>query len=197
MSETLRYVEGLLTNFPDNAQGLIKPVNMRDFVASFINGRGFLSDETPINLPILDGTPTVVNPLLQSPIKTLVGLWIFDANNFGLQNYNAIPDIIIPAGYSKLLSIVSVLDVTKSAGGADNYLMQHTKNGVPLGQAESVQFTAAGTQTVTLLATDLADLSLSDLYGVQVTGDGTTDDLTLNYFTMTLSDSILLSDPGP
>ena len=170
---------------------------MRDFVASFINGRGFLSDETPINLPILDGTPTSVNPLLLSPIATTTGLWIFDGNNFGLQNYAAIPDVIIPAGYQKLMSLVSVLDVTKSAGGADSYLMQHTKNGAPLGQAESVQFTAAGTQTVTLLATDLTDLSLSDLYGVQVTGAGTTDDLTLNYFTMTMSDSILLADPTP
>ena len=62
MSQTLRYVTGLLTNFPDNSQGLIKPVNMRDFVSSFINGRGFLVDETPVNIPILDGTPTAVNP---------------------------------------------------------------------------------------------------------------------------------------
>ena len=195
MSQTLRYVAGLLTNFPDNSQGLIKPVNMRDFVASFINGRGFLVDETPVNIPILDGTPTSVNPLLLSPSVTLTGLWVFDGNNFAIQNYQAIPDIIIPVDYSKLLSMVAVLDVTKTAGGADEYLFQYTKNGAPQGLAESVQFTAAGTQTITLLSTDLANLSLSDTYGVQITGDGTTDDLTLNYFTMTMADSILLAAP--
>ncbi len=195
MAETLRYVAGLLTNFPDNSQGLIKPVNMRDFVASFINGRGFLVDETPVNVPILDGTPTAVNPLLLSPVVTLTGLWVFDGNNFAVQNYLGIPDIIIPANYQKLLSLVSVLDITKAAGGSDSYQMQYTKNGAPQGLIESVVFPAAGTQTVTLLTTDLADLSLSDTYGVQITGDGTTDDLTLNYFTMTLSDSILLAAP--
>jgi len=195
MAETLRYVEGLLANFPDNSQGLIKPVNMRDFVASFINGRGFLVDETPVNIPITDGVFTSVNPLLLSPIKSTTGLWIFDGNNLGVQNYNAIPDVIIPAAYQKLLSLVTVLDVSKAAGGADNYLMQHTKNGLPLGLAESVQFTAAGTQTVTLLATDFVDLSLADTFGVAIAGDGTIDDLTLNYFTMNLSDSILLAAP--
>ena len=131
MAETLRYVAGLLTNFPDNSQGLIKPVNMRDFVASFINGRGFLVDETPVNVPILDGTPTAVNPLLLSPVVTLTGLWVFDGNNFAVQNYLGIPDIIIPANYQKLLSLVSVLDITKAAGGSDSYQMQYTKNGAP------------------------------------------------------------------
>ena len=196
MAETLRYVAGLLANFPDNSQGLIKPVHMRDFVASFINGRGFIVDETGITLPISDGPFTAVNPLLLSPEATTTSTWGFDGNNFGFSQYDLIPDLIIPAGYSKLLSLVSVLDVTKSAGGADNYLFQHTKNGAPLGLAESVQFTASGTQTVTLLASTLADLSLTDLYGVQVAGDGTTDDLVLNYFTMTLADSILILDPA-
>ena len=195
MSETLRYIEGLLTNFPDNSQGLIKPVNMRDFVVSFINGRGFLVDETNVNLPILDGTPVVVNPLLISPVVTTTGLWGFDGNNFGVSNYANIPDIIIPADYKKLLSIVAVLDVTKSAGGADSYSMEFIKNGAPHGLPETVEFTAAGTQTVTLLSTDLADLSLPDTYGVQVTGVGTTDDLSLNYFTMNFADSILLESP--
>ena len=195
MSETLRYISGLLTNFPDNAQGLIKPVNMRDFVVSFINGRGFLVDETNVNIPILDGTPTVVNPLLLSPEVTITGLWVFDGNNFGVSNYANIPDIIIPADYKKLLSIVAVIDVTKSAGGADAYSMEFVKNGQPHGLPETVQFTAAGTQTVTLLSTDLADLSLSDTYGVQITGVGTTDDLSLNYFTMNFTDSILLVAP--
>ena len=195
MSETLRYVEGLLTNFPDNSQGLIKPVNMRDFVASFINGRGFLVDETAVVIPITDGVPIAVNPLLLSPVGTATGLYIFDGNNFGVQNYQAIPDVIIPASYQKLLSHVSVIDVTKVAGGADNYLFQQTKNGVGFGLATSVQFTAAGSQTVTIIATDLVDLSLSDTYGVQMTGVGTSDDLTLTYFSMTLSDSILLAAP--
>ena len=199
MSETLRYVDGLLANFPDNSQGLIDAVNMRDFVASFINGRGFLVEEDPVTLPISDGVWTHINPLLPDPeISTSETLWVWDGNNYAVNNYLAIPDVIIPSGYSKLLQIVAVLDITKVAGGADNYLIQVTKDGVGIGLSESVQFSAAGTQTITVLDSSVADLSVAAAtYGVQIQGVGTTDDLVLNYFTQSMNDSILLSSPTP
>jgi hypothetical protein len=197
MSETLRYVSGLLANFPDNSQGLIDAVHMRDFVASFINGRGFIVDETDVTIPITDGVWTAVNPLLVSPEFFPEALWTFDGNNFAIQNYSGIPDIIIPVGYSKLLSLVAWFTVTKAAGGSDNYIAQFTKNGVGIGLPEVVSFAAAGSQTVTIIDSEIVDLSVVDTYGVQIQGDGTNDDLVMNYFTMQPADSILLSEPTP
>ena len=126
MSQTLRYVNGLIANFPDNTSGLIKAEHIRDFCVSFVNGRGFLVDETNVTLPIQDGTWTQINPLLISPESTVNTLWVFDGNNFGVSNYGALADTIVPAGYTKLMSITVVLDLDKAAGGSDNYEVQVT-----------------------------------------------------------------------
>ena len=197
MAQTLKYVGELLSQFPDNVSGLIQPEDVRDFVVSVIDGTGTLVDETEINIPILDGVWTSINPLLLSPESTANSLWVFDANNFAVNNYTALPTTVIPSGYSKLLRVVAVLDLFKAGGGADNYQMQVTKNGVGIGLAETVQFEASGGQTVTLLDSSITDVSVSDVYGIQVQGVGSTDDLTLIYFTQQMSDSILLAAPLP
>ena len=197
MGQTLRYVNGLIANFPDNTSGLIKAEHIRDFCVSFVNGRGFLVDETNVTIPIQDGTWTQINPLLISPESTVNTLWVFDGNNFGVSNYNAFSDTIVPAGYTKLMSIIVVLDLDKAAGGADNYDVQVTKNNVGIGLAETIEYDASGSQTVTVLASIGADVSLSDTYGVQIRGVGTDDDLTLRYLSYSLSDSILLAEPTP
>ena len=197
MAQTLKYVGELLSQFPDNVSGLIQPEDVRDFVVSVIDGTGTLVDETEINIPILDGVWTSINPLLLSPESTENSLWIFDANNFAVNNYTALPTTVIPSGYSKLLRVVAVLDLFKAGGGSANYQMQVTKNGVGIGLAETVQFGASGGQTVTLLDSSITDVSVSDVYGIQVQGVGSTDDLTLIYFTQQMSDSILLAAPTP
>jgi len=197
MAQTLRYVNGLLANFPDNSSGLIKAEHVRDFVSSFVNGRGFLIDETAVTLPVEQLTWVSINPLLLSPEHTEQTLWTFDANNYGVSNYGAMTDTIVPSPYNKLVSVVAVLDLTKNAGGADAYQLQFTKNGVGIGLAESVEFPAAGSATVTLVDWSLADISLLDTYGVQIQGVDTTDDLVLNYFSMSIEDSILLEAPTP
>ena len=63
--------------------------------------------------------------------------------------------------------------------------------------AESVEFAAAGSNTVTLVDWSLATLDVADTYGVQIQGVGTTDNLDLRYFSLQISDSILLSEPTP
>lgn len=194
MAETLRYVTELLDSFPDNTQGLITATTQRDHVISTVVGSAFLEDTTGVNVPISDGVPTIVNPLLVAPTST-TGLWAFDGNNFAITNYQLVADLVIPAGYTKLASFVIVMSLTKSAGGADNYDVQFVKNGVPQGLVEAVQFTAAGTQVVTSILSDLADISGSDTWGIQIEGDGTTDDLTLNNFEMRVTDNVLLVGP--
>jgi len=197
MAQTLRYVNGLLANFPDNSSGLIKAEHVRDFVSSFVNGRGFIIDETAVTLPVEQLTWVSINPLLLSPEHTEQTLWTFDGNNYGVSNYSAMTDTVVPSPYNKLVSVVAVLDLTKNAGGADAYQLQFTKNGVGIGLAESVEFPAAGSATVTLVDWSLADISLLDTYGVQIQGVDTTDDLVLNYFSMSIEDSILLEAPTP
>jgi hypothetical protein len=193
---TLRYVTELLAEFPDNVSSLIVPVNVRDFIISYVKGIGFIEDTTSFNIPITDGVPTAVNPLLTAPIST-TELWGVDGNSFLHSNYSVLGDTV-PAGYTKLANFVSVLALTKSGGGADNYFVSFTKNGVQIGLDEDLQYTASGSQVITVLLSQLVAVDVeSDVYGIEITGNGTTDDLTCTYFSMQVSDNVLLSDPTP
>ena len=196
MSQTLRYLDELLENYPDNTAGLITPENIRDHLVSTVAGVGFIADTTEVTIPILDGTPTDVNPLLIAP-ETTEELWRFDANNFAVSNYSALVSTIVPAGYSKVLSLVAVMVLEKVGGGSDAYDLQFQASGVPIGIPESIQYAAAGTETVTLVNRSLADISTADTYGITITGIGTTDDLVLHSFEMNLTDAVLITDPNP
>lgn len=195
MSQTLRYLDELLLNYPDNTAGLITPENIRDQVVSTVAGVGFLADTTQVLVPITDGVPTSINPLLLAPV-TAEELWVFDGNNLGVSNYTALASTIVPAGYTKLLSIVAVAVLEKTAGGTDVYDLQFTRSGVPIGVAETVAWTAAGVETITVVIRTLADISAAETYGLGVTGVGTSDDLQCHSFEMNLTDFILLTDPN-
>ena len=194
MAQTLRYLDELLANYPDNTAGLITPENVRDQLVSTVAGVGFLADTTEITVPIVDGVPTLINPLLTAPI-TEPELWTFDGNNLAVSNYTALTDTVVPAGYTKVLSIVAVAVLEKTAGGADIYDLQFARNGSPIGVAETVSYTAAGSQTITVVNRSLVDVSTADTYGLTVVGLGTNDDLQCHSFEMNLTDAILLTDP--
>ena len=196
MAQTLRYLDELLTNYPDNTAGLITPENVRDQLVSTVAGVGFIADTTQVSVPIIDGVPTALNPLLVAPI-TEPELWRFDANNLAVSNYSALTDTAVPAGYTKILSIVAVVVLQKVAGGSDVYDMQFTRSGAPIGVAETIVYAAAGTETITIVNRGLADISTADTYGLTVTGIGTNDNLELHSFEMNLTDAILLTDPNP
>jgi hypothetical protein len=195
MAQTLRYLDELLANYPDNTAGLITPENVRDQLVSTVAGVGFLADTTEVTVPITDGVPTLINPLLTAPV-TLPELWLFDGNNLGVSNYTALTGTVLPAGYTKILSIVAVTVLEKTAGGTDVYDLQFTRTGVPIGVAETVAYTAAGVQTITVVVRALADVSAPDTYGLTVAGLGTNDDLQLHSFEMNLTDAIMLTDPN-
>ena len=196
MTELL-YLDEVLAGYPDNTAGLITPLNARNHVVSTIRGVGFLDSPTTITLPILNGSGTIINQLLLDAVATQATLWTFDGNNFAISNYAAIQDVTVPAGYTKLMHAVAVLSLEKLAGGADQYQFQFTRNGVGVGLAEDVVWTASGAQVVTTLYTTLYDISTQDTIGVQVIGVGTTDSLELHNFEMSMSDSVLLTDPTP
>jgi len=194
MAQTLLYLDEVLAGFPDNISQLILPVNIRDQIVSTMRGVGFLEETTNVTVPITDGVWTAINPLLPAPVHTET-LWTFDGNNAAVSNYAALTDTVVPAGYSKLGAFVSVLELTKSGGGSDNYQVSYTKNGVTFGEPESVEFPEAGVETLTLLHSFIADVSVPDAYGVQIQGVGTSADLELGFFSMQVSDSILLTAP--
>jgi hypothetical protein len=193
----LLYLDEVLAGYPDNTAGLITPLNARNHVVSTIRGVGFLDSATTITLPVLNGTGTLINPLLLDAAFTQATLWTFDGNNFAISNYGSLTDVTIPAGFTKLVQLVAVLSLEKTGGGSDSYQFQFTRNGVGVGLAEDVPWSSAGTQVVTTLYTTLYDISTQDTIGVQVIGVGTTTSLQLHNFEMNTSDSVLLTDPNP
>jgi hypothetical protein len=193
----LLYLDEVLAGYPDNTAGLITPLNVRNHVVSTIRGVGFLDSPTTINLPVENGVGVIINPLLLDAASTQGTLWTFDGNNLAISNYGSLIDVTVPAGYTKLVQFVVVLSLEKTGGGSDSYQFQFTRNGVGVGLAEDVPWGSSGTQVVTSLYTSLLDLSSADTIGVQVIGVGTTTDLLLHNFELSVSDSVLLTDPTP
>jgi len=195
MAQTLRYVNELIASAPDNASGLISAVALRDFMISIVEGKGLLEATTNVTIPIVADTWVSINPLLVGAVHTET-YWSVDGNNYMFPNHSGSVDTVVPAGYSKFGQMMSILELTKSGGGEDNYEIQFTLNGTGVGEPESVDFPEAGTDTTTLLHPLLIDVSVpTDLYGIQIMGIGTGDDLELGYFTQQVSDSILLEAP--
>ena len=195
MAQTLRYYDELIAGLPDNSAGLIAAVNIRDMLVSTIGGRGLIENTDNFTIPITSAVWTSINPLLPVPAHTET-FWNFDGNNLAFSNYTASVDTIVPAGYTKFVQFMAVVELTKNSGGADVYEVQFSKNAVGIGEPESVEFTEAGVNTVTLLHPLLADVSVpTDVYGVQIQGVGTSDDLECGYFSMQISDSLLLQAP--
>ena len=195
MAQTLRYGTELIAALPDNVTGIISAETMRDWLVSTIEGKGLLEATDNVTIPIVADTWVAVNPLLINAVHTET-YWGVDGNNFMFPNHSASLSTTVPAGYTKFGQLMSILELTKGGGGADEYEVQFTLNGVGIGEPESVEFAEAGTDTTTLLHPLLIDVSVpSDLYGVQIMGVGTGDDLTLGYFTQQVADSILLEAP--
>jgi len=195
MAQTLRYGTELIAALPDNVTGIISAETMRDWLVSTIEGKGLLEATDNVTIPIVAGTWVAVNPLLINAVHTET-YWGVDGNNFMFPNHSASLSTTVPAGYTKFGQLMSILELTKAGGGADEYEVQFTLNGVGIGEPESVEFPEAGTDTTTLLHPLLIDVSVpSDTYGVQIMGVGTGDDLELGYFTQQVADSILLEAP--
>ena len=195
MSQTLRYVNELLASAPDNSTGLISAEALRDFMISIVEGKGLLEATTNVTISIVADTWVSINPILVGAVHTET-YWSVDGNNYMFPNHSASVGTIVPAGYSKFGQMMSILELTKPSGGSDSYEVQFTLNGTGIGEPESIDFPEAGTDTTTVLHPLLIDVSVpTDLYGIQIRGVGTGDDLTLGYFTMQVSDSILLEAP--
>jgi hypothetical protein len=188
MGQTLRYGSALLGLYADNTQGLVSAEAGRDLIVSTHLGGGGLSSADTVTIPIVSGTPVLINPLVTSPVRAGV-FWRFDGNNAATSNYaSALPSTTIPQPYYKALTVSVQMELNKQAAGADPYDFQLVKNINPIGLPIRVRYDSSEAKHVDLEWTLNADISSSDTYGVQVTGVGTGDDLTMSYFAMLMID---------
>jgi len=196
MAQTLRYVDELLAAYVDNTSGLIDAVAGRDLIVSYANAAGYVETTTDVTIPITNGVPEIINPLLVGVTSVESG-WGVDANNFFFPDHISVsPATVIPAGYSKVARFQCVATFTKPSGGTDNYRVSWVKNGVIVGIEHDMRFTLNATETVVLPDILIQDISIvSDTFGVQVTGEATGDDLVLNAINLLVTDSILGSAP--
>jgi hypothetical protein len=190
----LLYLDQAMDGIPDNISQLVNPIDIRNAITSSKDGMGFLTTVTEVNIPVSSGSFTAINPLLQD--VTVSGeLWTFDANNFAVTNYSAIP-ATVPPGYTKVLQIIALMLLHKVGGGTDEYEFQFTKNGSAIGLPEPYVFKSTP-DLVTLVVDVLAEVAnVTDLYGVAVAGSGTSDDFDLLGCWMQLRDNWLLTDPN-
>ena len=191
---TLRYGDETLAQVPTNTQGLINAVAIQDIVVSQRSGGANLQDTTEFTIPIVDGVPVAINPLLPAPNKA-DGLWGIDSNNRMFPNYAAkMLGLVIPPGYTKFSQIFFTLAVNKAGSGEDDYVFQLDDNGVPVGGTLSF---ALGTEPelISLLVNTSAALDSGVLFGLTVFGDGTGDDLVVTEFEMFIIDFQIWTSP--
>ena len=191
----LKYADEIQSAFGDNTQGLISPSDSRDAFDSMLSGHGFLSTNTETTIPILDGTWTQINPLLVDVTTAPEQLWSIDGNNLFVPVYSTQPQMTVPEGYQKLCSFVSVISLRKDLSGSDDYLAQWVEDGVGVGLAESISFSAAGEQVETMLYSSSVLIGEAHTFGMQIMGVGTTDELHITYMSQQVTDSILISAP--
>lgn len=175
--ETLRTAAELLDLFPDNVSGLIQAVDDRDFIVSVTTAVGFVEEDPtglPFNIPIVNGVPVSILPLLTIP--TFHGnFWKLDGNNELIPSYTDF-GITVPPGDIRLVNGTVILYVQKAGGGTDSYTFQGTAGGIGVGYPQTVVLGTVPT-VVILNGTRPYDVSLGEPIGVEVTGEGTSDDL--------------------
>jgi len=194
MAQTLRYLDALLASAPDNVTGLITAEALLDRDVSNAQGAGFLADTTPVDLSINPDIPLSINPLLTAAEHVGAG-WDTDGNNLQYPNYSLGTGTVVPAGYSKLCSFVGVLSLEKLAAGVDTYDINFTKDGIAFGVPESIIFDGSTSQVVTVLASAIVDISTTPVFGIQITGIVTGDDIRVHSFQQTVNDKLLWVSP--
>ncbi len=191
---TFRYGEENLAAAPDNTSGLIDAVHLRDLIVSNRSGGVQILETTPFTVPITNGVPVSINPLLPAP--TVAGvLWSADANNRAFPNYAAaIPSATIPVGYVKFTQILFSFNGEKAGAGTDDYLFRVDLDGVPQGTGVTVSYDSNPAFT-TIVLNRTVDIGVQPLVGLTVTGVGTGDDIDINAFEMMVFDFQVWSAP--
>ena len=182
--ESLLTLAEVLASLPDNNSNLIQPLDHRNDVIALTNDLGFLEENDPFTIPILDGTFVSINPLLPTPIQ-VSNFWALDGTNAQFVDYGA---ITINPGHQRLLNLVCSLFVQKVGGGTASYTFQFFVAGAPVSREIDVA-DIGPFQQVAFGEEILFDYSLGVAapVTVRVRGDGTTDGLEVEDFSMKLT----------
>ena len=195
MANNLVYGDESIASAPDNTTGLISADTLRSIIVSQRSGGAQVFDDTGFTVPIVSGVPVSINPLLPSPSVGGV-LWTADGNNRLYPNYaTAIPDIVIPAGYSKAIQVFITIAAQKTGAGEDSYTFQIDNDGTPLGQGITVSLSVTPV-VITLLVNSAVALDGGALLGLTVTGNATADDIDVTAFDMFIVDFQRWSGPA-
>jgi len=175
--EVLRTAAELLADLPDNTTQLIQPVNTRNMVIGLASDIGSLESGATFTVPIVSGTPVVINALIPAP--DFDGRpWILDGSQAFIPDWAAI-GVSVLGPLNRLLDLRAIIIAEKAGGGSDTYDFQFHAGGIPIGQTITVDF--AGAQEVIGVATDvLYDHFTALPVDLRVTGVGTGDDLDIS-----------------
>ena len=185
--EILKSADGLLAGFPDNVSGQIAPVDVRNFVISAVTGIGAYDDQSSYTIPMADGVPTVINPLM-TPVDFAANFFQLDGNNAFIPDYGS---AIINPGTNRLLDVIFLI-VANQVGSpaADIYNLQVRIGGVPVNSPVPTIVDAAAERF--FINTELLyDVQIGGAVDVTITPDGTSADLDVLFGYMRVSSQLL------
>lgn len=176
----------LLANIPDNTSQLVDPLDIRNLVIGLPPDSIIAEDETPFTIPIVTGTPVVVNNLLPSPAVTQAH-WMLDGNQAFIPDWAG---IIVNSGLTRIVNLTAVLSVSKVGGGNDDYGIDFFIGGVLAGAGSNFEIKDIDT-VVTVVTSQEYDHSVAAPIDLRVTGIGTGDDLDVSSILIGLTGSLL------
>ena len=180
--ETLRTVNQMLANWPDNTQGLISPLDGRDMIVSEAVGVGFLLlDNGPVTVPIPAQDVWVQINSLITPIQFAGNFWQLDGNQAFTESYTA-QGITVPPGTERLTTFDVGMLVSKVGGGTNTYEFSLFADGVNTATTGYVDVFTADPEYVTITTSRLPDYSLAETFDARVRCLDGTADLTLDEF---------------
>lgn len=178
--ETLLTLAEVLASLPDNATQLIAPLAHRNQTIALVNDVGFVEEDSPFTIPIVDGVFVGINILLPTP-EFVGNFWISDGNNALIPEFGA---VTINPGHTRLLDMVVHLEVTRDGAGLEEqFTFQFFQGGSPVGREVSAGLDDEA-QFVNVNEEILYDYSVAAPMTIQVRGDGTGSDLDVSDFSM-------------
>ena len=185
--EVLKSADGLLAGFPDNVSGQISPVDVRNFVISAVSGIGAFDDVTNYVAPMVDGVPTVMNPLM-TPVDFAANFFQLDGNNAFIPDYGS---AVINPGTLRLVDLLFLI-VADQVGSpsSDTYFVQARVGGVPINSPQPTVVDTAN-ERFFLNTEFLYDVQLGLPIDVTITPTAVNADLDISFGYMRVSSQLI------
>lgn len=189
--ETLLTLSEIIASFPDNTANLITPLQSRDLAISQAVAVGFFEQaaaDEPLLMPMADGVP--FDMLAAFTLPDFVGnFWKLDGNNAFIPSYTD-DGITVNPPTNRLVQGSVVMVATKVGGGTGDYIFEGTENGIGTGSPRTVTLDA--NPSLLVFGGDrLYDINLANPIGLDVTPSGTSDDITIQNFRVTLTGTLV------